>query len=151
MPIAVPPIRPTIRSAIIGIARTVGRPVIGTVSIVAGTIAVSVTRTVIAVSAGGACRDRAGCQAKGEPGSNSARLGRRRDGGCANCGNRRQNCQCLLHARSFISSTHISTRGHRDGCSGNPEEFEACREPNEKERPDWTAPFLGSTNRRHFI
>jgi hypothetical protein len=22
------------------------------------------------------------------------------------------------------------------------EEFEACGEPNEKERPDWTAPFL---------
>ena len=63
MPIAVPPIRPTIGSAIIGIARTV----IGSVSVVAGTVSVSiagtviaVAGTVIAVSAGRTRSDRAG-------------------------------------------------------------------------------------------
>src|SRR6266478_197632 len=121
-PAMAPVVVPIIGAAVIGVrpisVTVIGRPVVtGSVVVVVITIA----RTVIAVRARRAGGECAGSQAESQSGADapSPRLSRRRHGGGANCGNRRQNRQCFPHAHLLTLSTPEITQGFFNGFSGN--------------------------------
>src|ERR1700687_2676708 len=110
-PVAVPII---IGPAVIGI-----RP--RAVIVVGRGAVVSVTRPIIirpvraSDGSGGQC---AGRQAERQSGAEASRLSRRGHRGCANGGNRCQDCQCLFHAHLLPSRLCELTQTILNGCSG---------------------------------
>src|SRR4051812_48217110 len=96
LPVAI--VAMAVRAAVVGIrsGSVIGRSVI---PVVAGTVIAIAGPISVTVSAGCAGRDRAGSQTERKARAYAARLCRRRNGGGANRGDRRQDRKCLFHMR----------------------------------------------------